>query len=129
MSSVSKGKKKLIERAILLLAIVAAVGAVMLANVLYEFYLEKKYPKSDLYGTWTEQDVATYAAEAFVVTPAGVAINGGIVDTRYSWNGTYLEFQVGNKTRRFKVLNEELSEIQLISEPHYQPVYRLSEND
>ncbi|MCZ4295408.1 DUF2850 domain-containing protein [Vibrio sinaloensis] len=128
MSSVSKGKKKLIERAILLLAIVAAVGAVMLANVLYDFYLEKKYPKSNLYGTWTEQNVASYSAEAFVVTPAGVAIDGGVVDTHYSWNGTYLEYQVGDKTRRFKVLNEELTELQLISEPHYQPVYRLSEN-
>ncbi|MGD8232546.1 DUF2850 domain-containing protein [Vibrio sp. TRT 1302] len=128
MSSVSKGKKKFIERAILLLAIVAAVGAVMLANVLYDFYLEKKYPKSNLYGTWTEQNVASYSAEAFVVTPAGVAIDGGVVDTHYSWNGTYLEYQVGDKTRRFKVLNEELTELQLISEPHYQPVYRLSEN-
>jgi hypothetical protein len=128
VTSVSKGKKKFIERGILLLSIAAAVGAVMLASTLYDYYLEKKYPNSSLYGTWTEQDVATYAAEEIVLTPSGVAINGGIVDTRYSWNGTYLEFQVGNKTRRFKVLNEELTEIQLISEPHYQPVYRLSEN-
>lgn len=128
MSNAIKGKKKSTERVILLLSIVAAVSAVMLVSVLYDFYVEKKYPKSSIYGTWTEQNVASYSAEEFVLTPAGVAIDGGIVDTRYSWNGTFLEYQVGDTTRRYKVLNEELTEIQLISEPHYQPVYRLSEN-
>nr|WP_275664663.1 DUF2850 domain-containing protein [Vibrio tubiashii] len=121
------GKKKFLERAIVLGAIIAAVAAVMLTSSLYQFYLAKTYPKSNVYGTWVEQNVASYAAEEFVVSSAGISINGGIVDTQYSWDGSHLEYRLGDKVRKFKALNEEFTELQLVSEPNYQPVYRLSE--
>lgn len=67
-------------------AIIAAVAAIMMTSSLYQFYLAKTYPKSNVYGTWVEQNVASYAAEEFVVSSAGISINGGIVDTQYSWD-------------------------------------------
>ena len=121
------GKKKFLERAIVLGAIIAAVAAVMMTSSLYQFYLAKTYPKSNVYGTWVEQNVASYAAEEFVVSSAGISINGGIVDTQYSWDGSHLEYRLGDKVRKFKALNEEFTELQLVSEPNYQPIYRLSE--
>ncbi|KJY85078.1 hypothetical protein TW81_01795 [Vibrio galatheae] len=120
-------KKKFVERAIVVGALCAAVAAILMASSLYQFYLDKVYPKSKIYGTWVEQNVASYAAEEFVLSARGVAINGGIVDTQYSWDGAHLEYQMGDKVRKFKVLNEELTELQLVSEPNYQPVYHLSE--
>ncbi|KLN62808.1 MULTISPECIES: DUF2850 domain-containing protein [Vibrio] len=126
MNGVS-GKKKIFERVIVLGALIAAVMAIMMASSLYQLYLEKTYPKSNVYGTWVEQNVASYAAEEFVLSPSGVAINGGIVDTQYSWDGSHLKYRLGNKVRKFKALNEEFTELQLVSEPNYQPVYRLSE--
>lgn len=119
-------KKKLIERSILFFALIAAVGFVLVANVFYQRYLEQTYPKSDLYGTWVEQDVAGYATEEIVLGRAGVSINGGVVDTDYRFDGTHLEYQFGDETRRYKMLNSEFTEMKLVSEPHYQPIFRLT---
>lgn len=118
-------KKKLVERSILLLSVIVAGAFLIVASMLYDQYLEKTYPKSDLYGTWVEQDVAGYATEKFVLGQAGVSINGGIVDTDYSFNGSYLEYQFGDETRRYKMLNSDFTEMKLVSEPHYQPTFRL----
>ncbi len=107
-------------------AVIAAICAVLMANSLYSIYLEKTYPKSELYGTWVEQNVASYAADEFVLSPSGVSIDGGVVDTKYRWNGVHLEYRLGDKERKFKALNEQFTELQLISEPSYQPIYRLS---
>ena len=70
-------KKKLIERLIIVGAIVASIAAVMLGSKLYDYYLSVTYPKSNLYGTWVEQNVASYAASEFVLGPTGVTIDGG----------------------------------------------------
>lgn len=123
----ASGNKKLLERAIIAFAVIAAVGAVMLASRLYDIYLEKTYPKSGVYGTWVEQNVAAYAADEFILSPSGVTIKGRVVNTQYSWDGSFLEYRIGDKERKFRALNQQFTELQLISETHYQPVYRLSE--
>lgn len=120
-------KKKLIERIIIIGAIVVSIATVMLGSQLYRYYLSVTYPKSNLYGTWVEQDVASYAASEFVLGPNGVTINGGIVATTYRWDGTYFEYSVGDVERRFLILNEAFTEMRLISQPHYQPVFRVRE--
>ncbi|KGY12499.1 hypothetical protein NM22_09990 [Vibrio tubiashii] len=125
MNDVSRSKK-IFERVVLIGAVIAAICAVLMANSLYSIYLEKTYPKSELYGTWVEQNVASYAADEFVLSPSGVSIDGGVVDTKYRWNGVHLEYRLGDKERKFKALNEQFTELQLISEPSYQPIYRLS---
>lgn len=127
MSRLSRRKLKLVERVIVIGALFVAVSALILASQLYDVYLEKAYPKSNIYGTWVEQDVADYSRESFMLSAAGVTVNGGVIDTEFDWDGSYLEYQMGEKTRRFKVLNEQFTQIQLVSQPHYQPVYRLSE--
>ncbi|MFM2589082.1 DUF2850 domain-containing protein [Vibrio sp. TBV020] len=127
MDSSLSGKKKLVERTFIVGALIAAITAVMLGGQLYDHYLSVTYPKSNVYGTWVEQDVASYAASEFVLSPTGVTIDGGIVATQYHWDGTYLEYSVGEEVRRFMVLNEKFTEMRQISEPHYQPVFRVRE--
>ncbi|UPQ87408.1 DUF2850 domain-containing protein [Vibrio sinaloensis] len=127
MSRLSRRKLKLVERVMVIGTLFVAICALILASQLYEAYLEKAYPKSKLYGTWVEQDVADYSRESFMLSAAGVTVNGGVIDTEFEWDGSYLEYQMGEKTRRFKVLNEQFTQFQLVSQPHYQPVYRLSE--
>ncbi|WP_038174923.1 MULTISPECIES: DUF2850 domain-containing protein [Vibrio] len=126
MSAISRSNKKIIERTIVIVALVFAVVAVVLADKLYDLYLAKAYPKSTIYGIWVEQNVAAYSTDKFVLSSSGVAVDGGVVDTHFDWNGSYLEYNVGDKVRRYKVLNEQMTEIQLVSEPHYRPVFRLS---
>ncbi|WP_100752858.1 DUF2850 domain-containing protein [Vibrio salilacus] len=126
MSTLSRGNKKIIERTIVIVALFFAVVVVVLADKLYDRYLAKVYPKSAIYGIWVEQNVAAYSTDKFMLSSAGVAVDGGVVDTHFDWNGSYLEYNVGDKVRRYKVLNEQMTEIQLVSEAHYQPVFRLS---
>ncbi|NVD05989.1 DUF2850 domain-containing protein [Vibrio sp. JPW-9-11-11] len=127
VNSLNHRNRKTVERVIVIGALLAAIASLLLVSQLYDVYLEKVYPKSKMYGTWVEQDVAAYSRESFVLSAAGVTVNGGVIDTHFSWDGSYLEYQVGDNTRRFKVLDEQLTQIQLVSQPHYQPIYRLSE--
>jgi hypothetical protein len=128
VDNLSARKKKVVERTVLLLALCAAAALIALSVPLYQHYLSITYPKSNVYGTWVEQDVARYSAETFTLGPAGVSIDGGVVDTQYSFDGTYVEYQVGDKERRYLMLNESFTKMKLISQPHYQPVFHLSEN-
>lgn len=117
----------MIERSIQLLLIAAVAAVVALSIPLYHYYLSVAFPKSNVYGTWVEKDVALYAAEKFTLGGNGVSINGRVVDTDYSFDGSYVEYRVGDSVRRFQVLNESFTEMKLISQSHYQPVFRLSE--
>jgi len=128
VDNLSARKKKVVERTVLLLALCAAAALIALSVPLYQHYLSITYPKSNVYGTWVEQDVARYSAETFTLGPAGVSIDGGVVDTKYSFDGTYVEYQIGDKERRYLMLNESFTKMKLISQPHYQPVFHLSEN-
>lgn len=125
MATAVMTKSKAFERFLLAFAVVVSAVFIFVMSLAYDQYIEQTYPKSDLYGTWIEQDVADYAAEEFILGRAGVSINGGIVDTDYSFDGKYLEYQFGNEIRRYKILNQDFTEMKLVSEPHYQPVFRL----
>ncbi|MGX1924274.1 DUF2850 domain-containing protein [Vibrio sp. NH-7] len=127
MDNSSSYKKKIVERTIQLLFIAVFAAVVALSIPLYQHYLSVTFPKSSVFGTWIEQDVALYSAEEFTLGPNGVSINGGIVDTAFSFDGQFVEYRVGDSVRRYKMLNESFSEMKLVSQAHYQPVFRLSE--
>ncbi|MCG9679395.1 DUF2850 domain-containing protein [Vibrio sp. Isolate24] len=118
-------KKKLLERAVLIFAIALAIASIFVAKALYEHYQDIQHPNSMVYGTWVEQGVAPYSADRFVLNETGVVIDGGVVDTRFRFNGTYVEFRVGEIERRYLILNQDFSQMRLISEPRYQPVYSI----
>ncbi|KJY88186.1 hypothetical protein TW84_15545 [Vibrio neptunius] len=120
-------KKKSLERGLLAVAIAVSIAFIFVSKALYDRYQIIKHPNSMVYGTWIEQGVAPYSADSFVLNETGVVIDGGVVNTRYRFNGSYVEFQVGEKKRRYQMLDTSFSQMRLISEPHYQPVYQLSE--
>lgn len=111
----------------MVVAVVLAVASIFVSKALYDRYQDIKHPNSMVYGTWVEQGVAPYSADSFVLNETGVVIDGGVVNTRYRFNGSYVEFQVGEQKRRYQMLNPGFSQMRLISEPHYQPIYQLSE--
>ncbi|MEH0666656.1 DUF2850 domain-containing protein [Vibrio scophthalmi] len=118
-------KNKLKERSFFLMAAGLALVVALLGTQLYQYYLQVTYPKSFLYGTWIEQNVAGYATDRFVLNENGVVINGRVVDTNFAFDGQFFEYRFGDDTKRFQILNQEFSEMKLISQPHYQPIYRL----
>lgn len=107
--------------------IAIAVVIVALSMPIFERIQDAIHPKQPLYGTWVEQDVAGYSVDSFTLSDKGVKIAGRYVGTRFSFDGTLVEFHVGEERKTFKVLDANMSEMKLISESHYQPVYRLSE--
>ncbi|MGF1684502.1 DUF2850 domain-containing protein [Photobacterium makurazakiensis] len=50
----------------------------------------------DIYGVWTEQDVAPYVADKFELSPAGVFVGGRQVTTQFKWDGNRLEYRAGD---------------------------------
>ena len=119
---------KVFENTALMGAIVVTLILLSMSGKLHTLYIEKAYPKSEIYGAWVEQNVASYSAEMFMLNKSGVIIKGKIVSTKYDWDGASLKYQLGDKERRFKVKKNEPNfiEIQLISEPHYKPIFRLA---
>ena len=119
---------KIFENTALICAIVVTVIFLSMSSKLYQLYMEKAYPKSEIYGAWVEQNVASYAADMFMLNKSGVIIKGKVISTNYDWDGASLKYQIGDKERRFKVKKNEpdFMEIQLISEPHYKPIFRMA---
>jgi len=116
-------KNKWMEALVWLLAITVSVLVAYGAMALHKRYLEVTYPKSLVYGTWVESEVAPYAAETFVLSASGVVIDGGVVDTEFSFNGKVLEYKHGNQTKRFKFHMENWNEMELETDALYQPMF------
>ena len=127
MDKLTANKKRWVERLMHLGIFASLMITLVLARPLYDLYLSVAYPKTPLHGTWVEQGVAGYSAHSFTLSAKGVKMNGRFVGTEFSFDGKYVEYQVGNAVRRFKMLNTDYTEMKLISANHYQPVYRLSE--
>lgn len=73
-----------------------------------------------------EQNVAPYAAQKIELEAKGVVIEGRVVTTSFDFNGRYLEYRIGDQEYRYKMLNEENTEMTLISPAHYNPTFQLS---
>ncbi|WP_114766401.1 DUF2850 domain-containing protein [Vibrio rhodolitus] len=109
------------------LAGMAAIGVsyVMIQGgvMLYQQYQQVTHPKSLIYGTWVEYDVAPYRADRLVISAAGITIDGGVVDTDFQFDGEFLTYQHGSQERRFKFQYENWNEMTLQTDNAYQPVF------
>ncbi len=117
--------RKIIERLLLSIAIFGTALAVYLYGDLAMKLMNPPVPKHLIYGTWVEQDVAPYATEKFIVSEKGVIINGSVVTTDFEFDGKFFEYQIGNETRRYRLLGQSYIEMRLESQAHYQPVFKL----
>ncbi len=119
--------KKRVERIIVAIAI---VGTLILISVFGNISGKLNAilnPTSTVYGVWVEQNVAPYSAERIVLDQHGVTIKGRVVATHFKFDGRELSYTFGNQTLRYKMKDHHNMEMKLVSEPYYQPVFRLSE--
>ncbi|MHC6526500.1 DUF2850 domain-containing protein [Vibrio sp. V39_P1S14PM300] len=110
----------------MLLVACGLIAVALLYNQVYAQLSERLHPKQAVYGTWVEQNVASYASDRFTLGPEGVSQAGRVLTTRYEFDGRYVMFATAQREYRFQLLNDELTEMRLISQNYYQPVYRLS---
>ncbi|WP_070962536.1 DUF2850 domain-containing protein [Vibrio sonorensis] len=125
----NRANKKKIERFLLVIAVIISIVAVMAFSLLFKYINKLNYPDQMIYGTWVEQNVAPYAADKFTLTRNGVVVNGGVVATQFLFDGKYFKYQSGEQTRRFLFLNQDMTQMRLISEVNYQPIYHLIKSD
>ncbi|EEX66009.1 DUF2850 domain-containing protein [Vibrio cholerae] len=115
------------ERLLLLLAVLGTAYVFMLYSNIFGRLQEQWFPKSELYGVWVEQNVATYSAQKITIGTQGVILNGRLVTTHFDYDGAQLEFMVNGQPYRFEIMLEK-KQMKQRSSAHYQPVYQLSEN-
>ncbi|ARC94123.1 hypothetical protein B6A42_21010 [Vibrio coralliilyticus] len=105
------------------LTIIASVLVVYLSGVLISKW---RTPATHIiYGTWVEQFVPSYTASTMNINQHGVSFGRGFVTTQLHFDGNYLEFHRGKQLWRFKMLNDEYTEMRLMNGSNYQPIYRI----
>lgn len=127
MNTNSTRNKKWLER-ILILAVVLGVSVVVLLySQVFNRLADSFSPsKSDIYGLWIEQNVAPYAAQRIDVQADAIMIDGRMVTTHYDFNGRHLSFYIGDQKMEYRMLNDEYTEMRLVSKAHYNPTFQLS---
>ncbi|KAB0304406.1 DUF2850 domain-containing protein [Vibrio fortis] len=118
-------KRKFVERSLMLLALIGSIAVVILYQDVFSRMQAASTPKSMIYGTWVEQNVAHYATDEFVLNERGVTVAGSVIATDFSFDGNYFEYRSAGKTFRFKMVNSDNTEMRLDSDAYYNPVFRL----
>jgi hypothetical protein len=121
----SKLKRKIIERCLMVLALVGSFAVVSLFSDVLSRVQDAATPDHLLYGTWVEQDVAHYATDEFVLNANGVSVRGSVVSTNFDFDGSYFEYETGDKKYRFRMTNADNTEMVLDSGAYYNPIFRL----
>ena len=121
----SKLKRKIIERCLMVLALVGSFAVVSLFSDVLSRVQDAATPDHLLYGTWVEQDVAHYVTDEFVLNANGVSVRGSVVSTSFDFDGNYFEYKTGDRAYRFRITNSDSTEMVLDSDAHYNPVFRL----
>lgn len=127
MNSNSTNKKKWLERGLILAVLIGGAVVVSLYSEVFNRLASSFLPsKSDIYGVWVEQNVAPYAAQRITIQSDAIIIDGRMVTTLYTFDGRHLSFQVGDQTMQYRMMNDEHTEMRLVSSAHYNPTFYLS---
>ncbi len=89
-------------------AVTGAIALGLLLAGLFDNAIAQDKHLPDIYGIWTEQDVAPYAADSFEIRPEGVFVNGRQVNTQYQWDGNKLEYFRGEDLYTYSYLSGRL---------------------
>lgn len=93
---------------LVLFTVIGLIFAASLALGLVKADLFQPEPIAHIYGTWVEQEVAPYAADSFEIRPAGVFINGRQISTHFEWDGSTLEYRLGDEIYLYTYSSENL---------------------
>ncbi len=126
-NSLLGSNKKILERTLLILAIAGTIWAAFLYGDVIGRVKELIAPKETVYGVWVEQNVASYSTRVVEIGPDGIMMEGRVYTTKFDYDGRYLEFSVAGQNYKFKMMNEENTEMKQISDAPYNPIFHLAE--
>ncbi|MGO1296923.1 MAG: DUF2850 domain-containing protein [Vibrio sp.] len=122
----SSQKRKYVERACIVFAL---IGTIVVGSGYVYLYLQARHvftSQEQLYGMWVEQDVAPYAASTINIRSGTIMMQGHTVATQFRFNGEVLSFNAGGSEYRYRMLNDDHTQMRLISSANYNPTFRLS---
>ncbi len=120
-------QRKRVERLVVAIAVVGTLVLISVFGNITDKLNALLNPNSNVYGVWVEQNVPSYSAERILLNQYGVTIKGRVVATHFRFNGSEISYTFGNRTLRYKMKDHTNTEMKLVSEPYYQPVFQLSE--
>ncbi len=126
-SSPSGRNKKVLERTLIILAVIGTIWAAFLYGDVIGRIKQTLVPKETVYGVWVEQNVASYSTRRLEIGPDGITMEGRVYTTKFDYDGRYLEFSVAGQDYKFKMMNEENTEMKQISSAPYNPIFHLAE--
>ena len=110
-------------RAILLVVTVAICTVVTLYHVLGEYNAKQQDLKKNIYGHWVEQHVAPYMSDSYTIKPEGIYRDGRMLTSKFSFNGTELEFESGGVEHEFIVISESFNRMRRLRPEHYESIF------
>lgn len=122
----ARKKRKIIERSLMLLALIGTIAVMSLYRDLWIRLLPFYSNKEDVYGVWVERGVAFYAADSFELSSKGVSVNGRVISSDFKFNGHTLEYKTANVTHTFKMMDDANTTMMNVSSSHYRPIFVLS---
>ncbi|WP_373433060.1 DUF2850 domain-containing protein [Vibrio anguillarum] len=119
-------RRKYIERGLMLVVMIGLFSVASLYGDLFTRLENYFSPKDEVYGVWVEQYVAPYSAKRIELGKAGVISSGRVLTTSFEFDGHFLEYQIGDTSYRYKMRDDNNTEMTQMSSSHYNPTFRLS---
>jgi len=114
-----------VKRAIIIVVALLLIFIIGLSSKILSRHFDDSYSRSLIYGVWEEQNVPEFSQDTFEVRKDAVYIDERIVDTQYTFDGSILSYQFEGKSFEYKVLDDNITELQRISPLYYESMFYL----
>lgn len=115
-------EKELRKRKIRLMLLIGFVAVGLVASVLAVMFrtgVFAQMPASQLYGSWVEQGVPSYARDSFTISAGGIYTHGRLVSTKFDFDGSQLSYNHGGTTYVYMVEDDDGAKLLRIKPAHY----------
>lgn len=120
-------EKELKKRKIRLMVLISFVAVGLVASILAAMFRSGMFaqmPETQLYGSWVEQGVPSYARDSFTISAGGIYTHGRLISTKFDFDGTQLTYKHGETTYVYIVEDDEGAQLLRIKPTHYKSSFR-----
>ena len=120
-------EKELRKRKIRLMLLIGFVAVGLVASILAAMFragVFAQMPASQLYGSWVEQGVPSYARDSFTISAGGIYTHGRLISTKFDFDGSQLSYNHGGTIYVYIVEDNDGAQLLRIKPTHYKSSFR-----
>ena len=120
-------EKELRKRKIRLMLLIGFVAVGLVASILAAMFragVFAQMPASQLYGSWVEQGVPSYARDSFTISAGGIYTHGRLISTKFDFDGSQLSYNHGGTIYVYMVEDNDGAQLLRIKPTHYKSSFR-----